>query len=294
MTSADHEFEKFREKKINEKAAAQHDADAAFFGTFKKKEEPEEDGPKKIRLDDLNLPEKERPDNVPKVGESLKLIDIALESTNAAGAVPQKVGPSHVQPNAPPRPGTKPMAGAKPPAPARPKPGTAPAPRATQKPTPRATPAPATPPPTRTWGAPPARAGGAPKPGAPTPPPAAPAKPKPAARRPGSQPLSGFQDKAHESGPHEVIRQDQFEDTTFVEATDHEDPYEFRDKGGDSGLDLVDDPADAAKPRQGSGRNPVVKKPGGAGASGRNKAVKPPVDPKSKTATNRSKRPFGR
>jgi hypothetical protein len=295
VTSGEHDFEKFREKKINERSAAQHEDDAAFFGTFKKKE-PEEDGPKKLRVDDLNLPENERPENVPKVGESLKLIDIALEGGEPA---PQKVAPSHVQPNAPPRPGTRPLPGANPPAPtARGKPGATPAPRATQKPTPRATGTPATPP-SRTWGAPPARATGPQaKPGAPTPPQGTPpvppaAKPRPAGKRPGSQPLAGFQDRAHESGPHEIVRQDHFEDTTFVEASEHEDPYEFRDQGPDSGLGFVDDPADAAKKTR-SGRNPAVKKPGGAGASGKNKAIKPPGDPKSKSATNRTKRPFGR
>ncbi|MEZ0229016.1 MAG: hypothetical protein ACAI25_10355, partial [Planctomycetota bacterium] len=115
--TADKEFEKFREKKLNEKAAEKTEDEAFFFGSFKKKEEPEE-GPRKIKLSDLAIPgQDERPDNVPKVGEGLKLIDIALG--NAPGGPPR-----------PPAKGVPQRPGAKPPASA-PRPG-APRPTAAQ------------------------------------------------------------------------------------------------------------------------------------------------------------------
>ncbi len=301
--TGDQDFDKFREKKLNEKDAAKHEDDAAFFGTFKKKEDEDPNAPKKMKLSDLNIPGKDdRPDNVPKVGESLKLIDIALEPqkkpvpghnpphgarppARPAGAPPAGRAPGPApRPSAPPRPGAKP---GQPPAQAKP---SAPLARPAQG--------------QRPMGVQP------PRPGAPTPQPRStgpvfkgrPGLPAPTPKAPPKRPppdLSGFTDHAGTGGQEAAPQpaEDRFEDTTFVEATEHADPYEFKEQGSSSGLEFAED-------RSASGRQTPPQPEKKASSSGNFKAMRPEdlrakkftaaPDPK-KASTRRVKRgPLGR
>ena len=109
-------------------------------------------------------------------------------------------------------------------------------------------------------------------------------------------PPPGFTDRAHasDSERHEAApRDEQFEDTAFVEATEHADPYEFRDSGS-SGGEFKDSVDDASK-RTSTGRKPAPDP--SKTASGRLRAVRPqpPVPQPKKTSTRRVKRgPLGR
>lgn len=292
MTSADKEFEKFREKKLNEREATKHDDEAVFFGSVKKKKE-DPDAHRKMKLSELNIPgADDRPDNIPKVGEGLKLIDIALG--NAPGGPPKPA----------PRPGARPNAG--PPRPGAPRPG---APRPAGQPgaqAPRppaggaARPAqPGAPRPTGQHpGAPRPTGAVPPRPGAPQPPQGTAAR-RPTAPRPlippqgvapsrPAPPPPGFSDRAtNESERMDAARPEEgFEDTAFVEATEHDDPYEFRDDGTETGSRRVPRPG-----TQPPSRNP------NDGTSGRLKGVKPqPPQPQPKKATTRrvKRGPLGR
>ncbi len=310
--TADKEFEKFREKKLNERAAEKTEGDAMFFGSFKKKEEPE-DGPKKIKLSDLAIPgQDDRPDNVPKVGESLKLIDIALGNAPGGPARPAGKG-------APPRPGSRPGA-PQPPRPGQPRPTGAQAPQGQRPPTVArpSQPAPGRPgQPAPGQGRPTARPGapqsGAPRPGQQTLRPGAPGQ-KPAGgpatgpqKRPTNRPLippggpppsrpapppPGFSDRANTAASERLEKADHFEDTTFVEATEHRDPYEFQDEGS-TGDDFADDARlESGRPGSAPRRADPSKT-----SSGRHKRPKPPgsgPDP-GKTSSRRMKRgPSGR
>lgn len=298
MTSADHEFEKFREKKLNEKAAEKHEDDAVFFGQMKKKPEPDE-GPKKMKLSDLNLPgADDRPDNIPKVGESVKLIDIALG--NAPGAPPRSQRPGARPPGASPRPGApRPQGAGQGPRPAGPQPVQRPPTAGMARPAPAPPRPPAQRPPTGTQQRPPAP--GAPRPPTgvqrpPAPRPLIPPQGAPSPRH-AAPPPPGFTDRAHahDSERHEALKDEGFEDTAFVEATDHADPYEFRDQSDSSGAQFVDDPA--RPPARPPVRPPAPRADPGKAASERLRAVKPqpPAPQPKKTNTRRVKRgPLGR
>jgi hypothetical protein len=96
----------------------------------------------------------------------------------------------------------------------------------------------------------------------------------------------------------EAVRGDEgFEDTAFVEATEHADPYEFHGDPNSSNPDFGDS-ADMAARRRPPGapapRRPETPK---GGASERLKGVKPqpPAPAPKKTSTRRVKRgPLGR